>query len=310
MPQGVAELFGHWVAANVVEARMDLIPRIEQGLSMALARRCGEPGPPKLAAAMRHAVFPGGARIRPRLCLAVAMACGEDAPALADAGAVAVELLHCASLVHDDLPCFDNAAVRRGRPSVQHAFGERLAVLAGDALIVLAFDVIAQAAYAHPARAVGMLQILARGVGMPDGIAAGQAWECETRVALADYQRAKTGALFVAAGQCGALAAAADALPWEEFGQCLGEAYQVADDIRDVVASTVELGKPAGQDLLLGRPSAAEELGLEGALERFRSLVDRAQRAVPRCRNQSTMRALIQMEAARLLPADLMARAA
>jgi geranylgeranyl pyrophosphate synthase len=96
----------------------------------------------KLAAAMRHAVFPGGARIRPQLCLAVARACGDSDPALADAAAAAIELLHCASLVHDDLPCFDDAPLRRGRASVHCAFGERLAVLAGDALIVQAFQTL------------------------------------------------------------------------------------------------------------------------------------------------------------------------
>ena len=93
--------------------------------------------------------FPGGARIRPRLCLAVAQACGEDQPAVTDAAAAAIELLHCASLVHDDLPCFDDAPIRRGKPSVHRAFGEQLAVLAGDALIVLAFETLALAAAVH-----------------------------------------------------------------------------------------------------------------------------------------------------------------
>ena len=113
---------------------MDLSPRIEQALLAALASAEAPGCPPRLAAAMRHAVFPGGARIRPKLCLAVAMACGDAHPRLADAAAAAIELLHCASLVHDDLPCFDNAAMRRGIPSVQAQFGDRLAVLAGEAL--------------------------------------------------------------------------------------------------------------------------------------------------------------------------------
>ena len=109
---------------------MDILARIEQALDAALAQHEVPGAPPKLAAAIRHAVFPGGARIRPQLCIAVARACGDDDPALADAAAVALELMHCASLVHDDLPCFDNAATRRGRPSVQAAYGEPLAVLA------------------------------------------------------------------------------------------------------------------------------------------------------------------------------------
>src|SRR5271166_5032627 len=125
---------------------MDAIARIERALGAALAGTGAAGGPPLLAAAMHHAVFPRGARLRARLCLAVAAACGEDDPASSDAAAASIELLHCASLVHDDLPCFDDAATRRGRPSVHAAFGEPLAVLAGDALIVLAFQTIARGA--------------------------------------------------------------------------------------------------------------------------------------------------------------------
>ena len=178
---------------------MTSLTRIEQALDAALAAHEIPGSPPRLCAAVRHAVFPGGARIRPQLCIAVARACGDDDPALADAAAVALELLHCASLVHDDLPCFDDAQTRRGHPSVQAAFGEPLAVLAGDALIVQAFQALAQAATRSPQRLAPLLTIIARGTGMPFGIVAGQAWECEPRVALADYQRAKTGALFTAA---------------------------------------------------------------------------------------------------------------
>src|ERR1700733_7820463 len=118
---------------------------------------------------MRHAVFPRGARIRPRLCLAVAAACGEDDPAAADGAAAAIELMHCASLVHDDLPCFDNANTRRGRPSVHRAYGEPLAVLAGDALIVLAFQTIAWGAARSPARLAALVLAMASATGMPSG---------------------------------------------------------------------------------------------------------------------------------------------
>ena len=111
---------------------MKPITRIEQSLATAIASGEAEGCPPKLAGAIRHAVFPGGARIRPQLCLAVAQACGDDDPMLSDAAATAIELLHCASLVHDDLPCFDDASTRRGRASVHFAFGESLAVLAGE----------------------------------------------------------------------------------------------------------------------------------------------------------------------------------
>ena len=212
---------------------MKAITHIEQSLAAALA--LGEaPGcPPKLASAIRHAVFPGGARIRPQLCLAVASACGNDDPLLADAAAVAIELLHCASLVHDDLPCFDDAPTRRGRASVHWAYGESLAVLAGDALIVLAFQTLGLAGGKSPQRMAEVLGVVAKGVGMPFGIVAGQAWESESRVSLKAYQRAKTGALFVAATAGGALAAGADPQPWVALGEWLGEAYQVADDLLD-----------------------------------------------------------------------------
>ena len=178
---------------------MKAITRIEHSLAMAVAHSEAPDCPPKLVGAIRHAVFPGGARIRPKLCLAVANACTNDDPQLAEAAAVAIELLHCASLVHDDLPCFDDAQTRRGRASVHFAYGESRAVLAGDALIVMAFDTLANAAGRSPARLAPLLKIIAAGVGMPYGIVAGQAWESESRVSLTQYQRAKTGALFVAA---------------------------------------------------------------------------------------------------------------
>ena len=112
---------------------------VEHTLAAAVASVSGSACPPLLAAAVNYAVFPGGARIRPRLCLAVACANGQDDPAVANAAAAAIELMHCASLVHDDLPCFDDAPTRRGKASVHRAFGERLDVLAGDAMIVLAY---------------------------------------------------------------------------------------------------------------------------------------------------------------------------
>jgi geranylgeranyl diphosphate synthase type II len=281
---------------------MDTLARIEQALDATIATHEVPGAPPRLVAAVRHAVFPGGARIRPQLCLAVAHACGHDDPALAMAAAVSLELLHCASLVHDDLPCFDDAAVRRGRPSVQAAFGEPLAVLAGDGLIVLAFQSIAAAAGRSPLRLAPVLATIAQGTGMPFGIVAGQAWECEPRVALADYQRAKTGALFAAATAAGAQAAGADARAWRGLGERLGEAYQVADDIRDVLCDPAVLGKPIGQDAALGRPSAAHQLGLGGAIRHFETLVAAAIDAIPSCAGAPRLRALVRMESERLVP--------
>jgi geranylgeranyl diphosphate synthase, type II len=281
---------------------METMTRIEHALQAAVANGETTGCPPRLAAALRHAVFPGGARIRPQLSLAVARACGDSDPALTDATAVAVELLHCASLVHDDLPCFDDAPMRRGQPSVHSAFGERLAVLAGDALIVMAFQALALAGSRSPDRLCRVMATVGRGVGMPFGIVAGQAWECEPRVALSDYQRAKTGALFAAATSAGAEAAGVDGETWRALGEWLGEAYQVADDLRDVLADPVALGKPTGRDVALGRPSSAREHGLLGAIQHFDRLVACAIESIPPCRGSSQLRALVRMEAERLVP--------
>ena len=226
------------------------------------------------------------------------------------AGAAAIELLHCASLVHDDLPCFDDASERRGKLSVHRAFGERLAVLAGDALIVLAFEALA----AHddvPEQYLGVLiRIVARAAGMPAGIVAGQARECEPRVALASYHLEKTGALFAAATMAGAASAGVPHEPWRALGEQLGLAYQVADDIRDVAGSAEALGKPVGQDLAHARPSAALELGLAGAIARLDQLVECAAQSVPDCPGAAGLRTLIEIEAKRFLPEGLALRAA
>jgi geranylgeranyl diphosphate synthase type II len=292
---------------------MDIVARIEQTLDAAVATGEAPGCPPRFAAALRYAVFPGGARIRPRLCLAVAAACGDDDPGLADAAAAAIELLHCASLVHDDLPCFDDAPTRRGKPSVHRAFGERLAVLSGDALIVLAFQTLARAGAltGHAQRLPVLLLTLGRSGGAPTGIAAGQAWECEPRVVLADYQRAKTGALFAAATVAGAAAAGAeDPERWRSLGERLGEAYQVADDLRDAAGSSEDLGKPVGRDAALGRPSAARELGIAGAMRRLEQLVASAIGAIPACPGAAALREVIVAEAGSLLPKELARRAA
>ena len=291
---------------------MNTLQRIETTLARALGDPEGSLTPPLLARAMNHAVFPGGARVRPRLCLATAAACGHGNMEMALAAASAIELLHCASLVHDDMPCFDNAATRRGRPSVHKLYGEPVALLAGDALIVLAFDLIGRAA-ARPGqgqKAGAVLRIVAQSVGAPFGIVAGQAWECEPKVDVAMYHRSKTGALFAGAAAAGAAAMGADPERWRPLGAKLGEAYQVADDIGDAVAEQDELGKPAHQDEALGRPNAVRELGLEGALARLRSLAQAAVEAIPDCPGAADLQAIILAEAKRLVPRSLAVRAA
>jgi geranylgeranyl diphosphate synthase type II len=284
--------------------------RIERALYAAVSRADVEGCPPRLAAAMRHAVFPRGARIRPRLCLAVAAACGEDEPAVTDAAAAAIELLHCASLVHDDLPCFDDADTRRGRPTVHRAFGEPLAVLAGDALIVLAFQALAHGAILTPKRLAPLMLTIAGSVGVPFGIVAGQAWECEDQVDLAQYQREKTGALFAAATVAGAASAGVEAEPWRALGSWLGEAFQVADDILDATANPEAVGKPVGKDVALGRPSAVREFGLDGAIMRLDTLAAAAVDAVPACPGAGALRSHILTETMRLLPKELARHAA
>ncbi len=286
---------------------MDVILRIEQALEAAVTEGTREGCPPLLAAAVRHAVFPGGGRVRPRLCLAVAAACGDDAPETSDAAAVALELLHCASLVHDDLPCFDNADLRRGRPSVHRAYDERLAVLVGDGLIVLAFENLVWR-IRQPDRLAILTRLVGRAVGMQAGIVAGQAWECEPEVELTAYHREKTAALFTAASAAGAAAAGHDPAAWSALGEQLGLAYQVADDIRDVASTPEALGKPTGQDAIHDRPSATAQLGLDGALARLTELVNGAVHSIPECRGQAQLQALIRSEIERLLPAELAAR--
>jgi geranylgeranyl diphosphate synthase type II len=288
---------------------MDAATRIEQALVAAVGRADTPGCPPKLAAAIRHAVFPRGARVRPRICLAVAHACDEDNSALSDAAGAALELLHCASLVHDDMPCFDNADMRRGRPSVYKAYGEPLALLAGDALIVLAFQTLTRVP-CDVGRLCSLTMIVSRAVGLPHGIVAGQAWECESEIDLVHYHRAKTGALFAAATMAGAAAAGADTHPWREVGELIGEAYQAADDIRDKLATSAEMGKPCGQDARLGRPSVVAEYGVAGAMKRLEGLVGSAIEAIPDCPGAGELRALILSEAQRLRPKRLAQAAA
>jgi geranylgeranyl diphosphate synthase, type II len=281
---------------------MDHDARIEQALEMALARATGVGAPTLLSAALHHSVFPGGARLRPRLTLAVAAACGEDDPVLSDVAAAAIELLHCASLVHDDLPCFDDATERRGKPSVHKAFGEPLAVLAGDGLIVLAFEELSRILLRNPVRVAGILGAVCRGVGTPHGIVAGQALECEPTIEMAAYHQAKTGALLEAAAAVGAMAAGVDHRPWSRLGARLGEAYQVADDIRDVMSAPEAIGKPVGRDAALGRPNAVKELGIRGAAQRVEQLIADGLAAIPEGPGRDAISAMVLGQLSRFTP--------
>lgn len=282
--------------------------RIEAAVAAALSLGQGPVGgdaPSRLRAALDHAVFPGGARIRPTILVSVARACGDDRPHLTDAAAAALELIHCASLVHDDLPCFDDADIRRGKPTVHRAYGEPVAVLAGDSLIVLAFEVLARAAGESPQRAVELIRVLAQRTGMPGGICAGQGWESEAEVNVAAYHRAKTGALFIAATQMGAIAAGQEPEPWEELGARIGEAFQVADDLKDALLTEAEMGKPAGQDAAHARPSAVAELGVPGAVSYLKDILGGAIASIPSCPGEAMLAAMVRAYAERMTPVAL-----
>jgi geranylgeranyl diphosphate synthase type II len=249
------------------------IARLEDALRRALAG-AGQ-GPPRLAQAIRYAVFPPGARWRPRLCYAVVEAVAGDPPASADAAAAAIELIHCASLAHDDLPCFDDAPTRRGRPALHRAFGEALAVLAGDALIVAAFGTLAAV---DGALGPPLARVVARAAGAPHGIAAGQAWEAEPAADLARYHAAKTASLFEAASVSGAIVAGAEPEPWAAVGRGLGMAYQIVDDLEDASPGD--------------RFCAVHVLGMDECRARSARLLAQAEAAIPPCRDPAAVRAL------------------
>lgn len=282
---------------------MSLTKRIDAAVTRAIALGQGTGSAPRqLSDALEYACTPGGARIRPTILMSVAMACGDDKPRVSDAAAAALELIHCASLVHDDLPCFDDAEIRRGKPSVHRAYGQPLAVLTGDSLIVLAFEVLGRVAEIDPMRAAQLVVTLAQRTGMPGGICAGQGWESEAKIDLAAYHRSKTGALFIAATQMGAIAAGQEAEPWFELGDRIGEAFQVADDLRDALCSESELGKPVGQDDRHGRPSAVADLGLSGATERLKNILGGAIASIPSCPGEAALAQMVTMTAHQIMP--------
>lgn len=281
---------------------MSLTNRIEAAIGQALSSASGSPSPRQLSDALSYACLPGGARIRPTILLSVAKACGDDQPEVADAAATALELIHCASLVHDDLPCFDDADLRRGKPSVHKAYSEPLAVLTGDSLIILAFEVLARAAQHDAVRSAQLVLSLARRSGMPSGICAGQGWESEDKIDLQSYHMSKTAALFIAATEMGAISAGHEADAWHDLGAQIGMAFQVADDLRDAVLDQDTLGKPVGQDDLHGRPNAVSELGVEGAVKRLKDILGGAIASIPSCPGEASLAEMVQRQAQAIMP--------
>ncbi|HMU38549.1 MAG TPA: polyprenyl synthetase family protein [Pseudomonadota bacterium] len=256
------------------------IDPVEEALLALLPQK--EDPPETLHRAMHHAVFSGGKRIRPRLLLTVASACAADDAELdlAMRAGCAIEFIHSASLVHDDLPCFDDADVRRGKPTVHKLFGEPMAVLAGDALLTRAFEVLADAPSRLARRALRIVGLLGQATGSKEGIIGGQSLEQHglDGSILDRYHAMKTAALFRLAASAGAVAAGAtDAEGWGEVGHCLGLAYQLADDLCDAVSSPDIAGKPVRRDETLGRPNAALLSGEGQTKQRLVAFVLRAQ---------------------------------
>jgi geranylgeranyl diphosphate synthase type II len=259
------------------------------------------PAPSALHKAIDYSVFPGGARIRPVILTSVALACGDDQPATTDAAAAALEFIHCASLVHDDLPCFDNAPTRRGKPTVHRQFSETTAVLAGDSLIVGAFTTLTSKADVDAHRACSLVAHLANYTGFPNGICAGQAWEDEAAIDLKSYHLSKTGALFIAATQMGAIAAGYDPDPWQELGARIGQAFQIADDLMDVVCADQDMGKPSGQDAKNNRPNAVSEHGVDGAKQLLNDILGGAIASIPSCPGEAELAKMVQLQSSRLM---------
>jgi farnesyl diphosphate synthase len=248
------------------------LDRVEQALSAGIAAQ----SPAELGQAMRYAVLDGGKRLRPLLVLATAEAVGDAAnsPAALHA-ACAIELIHAYSLVHDDMPCMDNDVLRRGKPTVHVQFGEAQALLAGDALQTLAFEMLTPAdAPVSAAVQAACVGLLARASGY-QGMAGGQAIDLAsvgqrlTEDQLRQMHRLKTGALLLCSVQMGA--ACVPGVPeavqaaLSRFGQALGLAFQVVDDVLDVTADSATLGKTAGKDEAADKPTYVALMGLDAA---------------------------------------------
>ena len=245
-----------------------------------------------LVAAMRYSVLAPGKRLRPVLCMASADAVGGNAEDVLDA-ACALELVHAFSLIHDDLPAIDNDELRRGRPTCHVQFGEATAILAGDALFSLAFELLAGMSISAE-RVVRAVQILARASGA-DGLVAGEIVDVLTEgkpydASTLEYiHTRKTGALIAASCELGALLGGGDPAQvqaFEAYGRHLGLAFQIADDILNETGTSDELGKAAGSDRSRGKATYPHLHGLEGARQAAATAAQRAIDALPESLNR------------------------
>ncbi|MFK5955077.1 MAG: polyprenyl synthetase family protein [Planctomycetota bacterium] len=262
--------FRNWLAA--------VGPEVEAALASAVSREALVESPLRLRNAMAHALLGGGKRIRPALSLLAAEACGSDR-ARALPGAVACEMIHAYSLVHDDLPCMDNDVLRRGKPTTHVEFGEATAVLAGDALQALAFATLAQQKDA--ALGLQQVQLLAYAAGAA-GMVGGQQMDMDgegqqlSLEAILAMHAGKTGALLGASLLLGVASAGADLAPWRLYAAAVGRLFQISDDVLDATRSTEELGKTAGKDLASEKSTVVGALGLDGARQLMAAEVQNA----------------------------------
>ena len=244
--------------------------------------------PAAVHAAMRWSLFAGGKRLRPALLIAVGETCGASAEHLITT-ACAFELVHTYSLVHDDLPAMDDDELRRGRPTCHVRFGEATAILAGDALQTLAFQIIAEDESLSAAVRVRLVGELARAAGTPAGMVAGQASDLAaearavTGAELEVIHRHKTGALITAAARAGALIAGAgeaELAALTAYAAHLGLLFQITDDLLDVTATVADLGKTPGKDARAHKATYPALYGVEAARGRAQTVYEQAQEAL------------------------------
>ena len=261
----------------------------QEDVERALERWVSDQAPAGLGTAMRYAVLDGGKRLRPLLVLAASDAVSGDRVSALRAG-VAVELIHAYSLVHDDMPCMDNDVLRRGKPTVHVKFGEAQAMLAGDAMQALAFEVLTPDSVMSPHLMSTLVRLLARASGHA-GMAGGQAIDLASvgrsidEATLRDMHRRKTGVLLQASVMMGAACGPADAAALaalSEYGAAIGLAFQVVDDVLDVTQESHVLGKTAGKDVDQNKPTFVSLLGLEAAQAYAYELRDQAHAALAR----------------------------
>ncbi|WP_312409712.1 farnesyl diphosphate synthase [Comamonas sp.] len=264
------------------------LARVEDALTLWIAADA----PANLGEPMRYAVLDGGKRLRPLLVLAAAQAAGNLAAGPAEAAlraGCAVELIHAYSLVHDDMPCMDDDVLRRGKPTVHVQFGQAQALLAGDALQALAFELLVPEGSAIPdAVQARLCRQLALAAGY-NGMAGGQAIDLASvgkqlsREQLQQMHKLKTGALLQASVEMGATCAGiqgAALVALQQYGAALGLAFQVIDDVLDVVADSATLGKTAGKDADHGKPTYVSLMGLQAARDYALELLAEAQQAL------------------------------